>query len=265
MKHDFRTVTAVRVKAMGRVVLPLGALFLTSLGIVACGHDNAAVRVEGSAIARSAVTHWMSVVADEGSAAAGQPEPGVPVPPLYRACIAYRRRFPAAFGSAHLNAAELQHECSLEFQKDKLKALYFLISSDWVVGEGIALGVRVTRGEVVRKLAQLERAAPDRTAFRSFLVGTGGTTTDLLMRLEVAMLTARVQQKLEAEAQARHLSAEQRQEALRRFGTEFVKRWTARTDCHAGYVVPICRQYKRPAVAPALTPPQVPLSNLAAR
>jgi hypothetical protein len=253
-------------KASLRVALLLAAFFLASIGLTACGNDNAAVRVEGTVITRATVGHWMSVIASEVSTASGRPEPDVPRPPHYSACIAYRRRFPTTFGDGRvaLSPPELRHECALEFQKEKLKALYFLISSNWVVGEGIALGVKLTQKEVAQQLAQLESAAPSKTRFRRFLVGTRGTTADLLRRLELTLLTARIHRKLEAEASARHLTTSQRQADLQRFGAEFARRWTARTACHAGYVVPICRQYKRPKAPPALTPPQVPLTNMTA-
>jgi hypothetical protein len=263
VRYASRAVAAPTPKAISTVALLL-ALSLASPSLVACGSNDAAVRVGGSTIARSSVTHWMSVIAGEVSTGAGHPEPPVPMPPHYRACIAYRRRFPTAFGAGllTLTPSQLQRECGVEFEKEKLKALYFLISSDWVVGEGFALGVRLAHKEVVQQLAQLEKAAPNKTAFRRFLIGTRGTTADLLMRLELALLTARIQRKLDAEARARHLTIGQRRAALRRFGTQFTNRWTARTDCHAGYVVPLCRQYKTPNAAPALTPPQVPLANL---
>jgi surface antigen len=249
-----------------RIAVLAGALLLTTTGLVACGSDNAAVRVEGRAIAAPTVSHWMSVIAGEVSTASGRPEPPVPTPPHYTACIAYRRQFPTAFanGNRTLSVGVAKRECSLEFQKEKLKALYFLISSDWVAGEGAVLGVNLTRKEVAQQLAQLQGAAPNKAQVRRFLIGTRGTTADLLMRLKLTLLSARIQKKLEVEDSAQHLTTEQRQAELQRFGKEFTKRWKNRTDCHTGYVVPLCRDYKTPKTAPVLTPPQVPLANLTA-
>jgi hypothetical protein len=40
------------------------------------------------------------------------------------------------------------------------------------------------------------------------------------------------------------LAAQRRQQALKRFATAFVRRWTARTSCSPGYVVQKCSQYR---------------------
>jgi parvulin-like peptidyl-prolyl isomerase len=42
------------------------------------------------------------------------------------------------------------------------------------------------------------------------------------------------------------LAATHQQEALSKFVKEFKKRWTAETECKKPYVVPDCKQYKRP-------------------
>jgi foldase protein PrsA len=65
---------------------------------------------------------------------------------------------------------------------------------------------------------------------------------------EVTGITAGSQQTL-AQSQSsikQQLTATQQQTALTKFVTEFKKRWTARTDCRAGYVAADCKQYKAP-------------------
>jgi foldase protein PrsA len=42
----------------------------------------------------------------------------------------------------------------------------------------------------------------------------------------------------------RKLSAERQQRALAEFARQWQSRWSARTSCRAGYVIPGCRQYK---------------------
>ena len=55
------------------------------------------------------------------------------------------------------------------------------------------------------------------------------------------------------------LTATQQQAALSKFVKEFKKKWKAKTDCRAGYVVADCKQYKAPKTTststPATTPP----------
>lgn len=57
---------------------------------------------------------------------------------------------------------------------------------------------------------------------------------------------AQVQSSIE-----RRLAAEQQRRALAEFARAWRKRWIARTDCHTGYVVPGCAQYKGPAAPEA--------------
>jgi foldase protein PrsA len=78
---------------------------------------------------------------------------------------------------------------------------------------------------------------------------------------EVQSTTAGSQQTLkQAEASIKsQLTATQQQSALSKFVKEFKKKWTAKTDCRAGYVVADCKSYKAPKTtstsAPAPTTP----------
>jgi len=75
---------------------------------------------------------------------------------------------------------------------------------------------------------------------------------------EVLRITPARQQTL-AQVQSsirRQLAGEQQRRTLAAFIRTWRRRWTARTDCHAGYVVPKCRQYKPPSA----TPPEDPYS-----
>ena len=51
------------------------------------------------------------------------------------------------------------------------------------------------------------------------------------------------------------LTATQQQTALTNFKKEFVKKWTAQTDCRSGFVVADCKQYKAPKGASTTTTP----------
>ena len=65
---------------------------------------------------------------------------------------------------------------------------------------------------------------------------------------EVKSITPGNQQTL-AQAQAsikQQLTATQQQTALSKFVKNFKKKWPAKTECRAGYVVPDCKEYKAP-------------------
>lgn len=49
------------------------------------------------------------------------------------------------------------------------------------------------------------------------------------------------------------LAATQQQTALSKFVKEFKKKWVAKTDCRAGFVVEDCKQYKAPKAGPGIT------------
>lgn len=242
-----------------------GVTMLFALGLTGCGNglaDDVAVKIDGTSIGNAAVAHWMSVIAGEVSTEPGVPEPEVPAPPRYAQCIAYHRAFPFRSAAGQVTQATIEHECAIEFQKERLKALYLLVSYTWVSGEAKALGVHVSNYELQQRIALLKGQFPDEAGLRKFLVGERGTLADLLVRLRLSALAAAVQQKLEREGSRHGLTASQRQTALDRFSSRFVASWTGRTDCRAGYVVPLCMQYKPPRVVPELVPPSIPLTKM---
>jgi len=204
----------------------------------------------------------MSVIAGEVSTVAGQPEPMVPEPPEYNACITYKRKYPVTPGQEANSTAELRHECELEFEKEKVKAIYFLIPSVWVRGEAVELGVNLTGTRLEQQLALAKRRFPSEAVAHKFLVGTRGTGKDLTARLTQLLLIARIQRALERQSHRLHLTQGQRQHVLDQFGKRFERTWRARTSCRPAYVTAVCRQYRLPKIAPAITPPTVPLTKM---
>jgi foldase protein PrsA len=83
---------------------------------------------------------------------------------------------------------------------------------------------------------------------------------------EVKTIHAAAQQQL-AQAQAsikQQLTAQQQQAALSTFVKAFQKKWTAKTDCRAGYVVQDCKQYKAPKTPATPTAPVTPQTTTTA-
>jgi hypothetical protein len=247
----------------------LGAL-VAVVSIAGCGGEasgSVVVRVGGTPIGKAAVDHWMSVVAAGATTAPGQPTPKPPDPPSYTKCIAYLRAFAPwaqpVDGRPRPTATRLKSQCEYEYRKFKLKALYTLIPDDWVSGEAAELGITVTGAQLRQRLALVKGEFPSENAFKRYLASKGATVADLLLGFRQALLAGKIQQRLEAENDKLHLATPQRQQVLNKFSEEFKRKWTARTDCQAGYVVPICKQYKAPKTPPRLVPPSLPLTNMA--
>jgi hypothetical protein len=112
----------------------------------------------------------------------------------------------------------------------------FLTSADWVTGEAADLGIELSAGAVHHEFDRLRREQfPRLAAFTKFLRRTGQTTADLLLRVRLSMLTARIQQRV-----AGHGSARRRRRALARFLEHFERKWKAQTYCETLYKVPHC-------------------------
>jgi len=112
----------------------------------------------------------------------------------------------------------------------------FLISSDWVIGEAQALNVRVSDQEVRRRFDRIRRELfPKRGEFKAFLKSSGQTVADVLFRVRLSLLTARVQSRVLA---GKHGASAQ--EALMHFVSEFKSKWRAQTYCAPTYAVGDC-------------------------
>jgi hypothetical protein len=241
---------------------PIVALLCALSG---CGGARAseapAVRVGGESISASAVHHWMSVLVGKGSNGK-EPGPPVPVPPKYTACIADQRAHRRApFAHTEPTDAQLKGYCEFEYERFKLKALYVLISHQWTLGEAANFGVKLDKRELQQQLSAFEQAlAPSKAAFRRDLGFWRARPADILLSLEDEQLVTRIQAKIESG----NRTPAQNSKAFARFGQAFRRKWVARTSCAAGYVVPICRNFKPPKEPAALVPPSIPLTDMPA-
>jgi SurA N-terminal domain len=162
--------------------------------------DQTLVCVAAQAITGQTYSHWLTVASKD----AGSPGKGHPAP----------------------SATALRNE-----------VLGFLISSDWVKGEAADLGVRLSAGEVRKNFDHIRNQQfPKRKEFEQFLRQTGQTVADLLFRVELNLLSERVQKRVVAG----HHSASSKQRALSRFVTGFKAKWQAQTYCAAQYAVSDC-------------------------
>jgi len=112
------------------------------------------------------------------------------------------------------------------------EVLGFLISSDWVLEEAHALHVVVPARTVRREFERIRaQQFPKPGEFGKFLISSGQTPADLMFRVKLNLLSARIQ----ARVLAAHHDARDKQRALARFAGGFKRRWQSRTYCTPEY------------------------------
>ncbi|MCW3018394.1 MAG: peptidylprolyl isomerase [Solirubrobacterales bacterium] len=179
----------------------LGAVLFALVGIAACGGipGDAVVQVGGSPITKSAFEHWMSVASTSNKEAGSTEKPAVPVPPDYTACIAHLRVTSAktAKGQPAPTTQKLKSECETQYKALQQEVLGFLISSQWVISEAAALGVKVSDAEVKKEFTKIKAAQfPKAAEFEKFLTSSGQTVSDLLLRVKLNLLSQKIQKQI---------------------------------------------------------------------
>jgi foldase protein PrsA len=191
------------VSRSGRSIPALGAVLFAVAGLSACGGipGDAVVQVDGTPITKATFMHWMGVAAAATATTAGgaAPKPVIPEPPKYTACIAHLEATqpkPAKAAPAP-SAAQLKSQCEQQYKTLQPEVLGFLISSQWVLGEGAALGVKVSDKEVKKRFNQIkEQQFPKAAEFEKFLANSNQTVSDLLLRVKLNLLSSKIQQKI---------------------------------------------------------------------
>jgi foldase protein PrsA len=174
-------------------------LFAT-VGLAACGGipGNAVVDVGGTPITHAAFSHWMEVAA-ASTRISTTSKPVLPEPPKYTACIKHLEETSAkpVKGSKTPSKSELKSQCAQQYKSLQQEVLGFLISSDWVLGEGTALNVKLTDAEVKKQFTKIKlEQFPKAAEFEKFLASSGQTVSDLLLRVKLNLLSQKIQQKV---------------------------------------------------------------------
>jgi foldase protein PrsA len=186
-----------------RFIPALGAVLFAVAGLSACGGgipSDAVVQVGGTPITKTTFNHWMAVAAASSAATVpGAAKPVAPEPPSYTACIAHLKAVapkPAA-GQTAPTEAQLKTQCEQQYQSLKQEVLSFLLSSQWVIGEASDLGVNVSDSEVKKRFEQIKsQQFPKSGEFEKFLASSGQSLSDLLLRVKLNLLSAKIQQKI---------------------------------------------------------------------
>ena len=185
-----------------RSISALSAVLFALVGLSACGGipGNAVVQVGGSPITKTAFDHWMSVAAASNATSATE-KPAVPEPPNYTACIAHLAAVSPkpAKGQSAPTTKQLKSECEQQYKSLQTEVLGFLISSQWVLGEASSLGVKLSDKEVKKEFTKIKDTQfPKASEFEKFLVSSGQTVSDLLLRVKLNLLSQKIQKKIVA-------------------------------------------------------------------
>jgi hypothetical protein len=138
-------------------------------------------------IAKGEFDHWLDN-AVRGDAPAGRRVD----PPDFERCIAGERRS-ARRHDRRLSRAALRTRCRNRYGALRRQVMGFLIQAAWLHAEAEAQGFAV-RPEKVRRVFERQRrsAFPRLHDFRRFLRNTGATEADILFRVELDILGARL-------------------------------------------------------------------------
>ncbi|HEV2981781.1 MAG TPA: peptidyl-prolyl cis-trans isomerase [Solirubrobacteraceae bacterium] len=190
-------------RSPSRCIAALCAVLFALVGIAACGGgipSDSVVAVSGKPITKSTFNHWMGVAAAASSSSEGTvSKPVIPEPPNYAACIAHLEATQPkpAKGAAAQTHAQLKSQCETQYKSLQQEVLGFLISSQWVLGEGESLGVKVSDSEVKKRFTQIkEQQFPKAAEFEKFLASSGQSVSDLLLRVKLNLLSSKIQQKI---------------------------------------------------------------------
>jgi Raf kinase inhibitor-like YbhB/YbcL family protein len=120
------------------------------------------------------------------------------------------------------------------------RALSFLITSQWVIGEAAARKLSASDAEVKQRFAQISKQSfPKAGALQKFLTKADETEADLLARVKVELLESRIAAKVTAGK-----SGAQAKALLTSFQKAFQEHWKRFTTCKSGYVMEDCSEYK---------------------
>jgi foldase protein PrsA len=189
-----------------RILLALGAFFVAALLLAACGSSsssvpgNAVASVDGTAITKADYDKWAAITAH--SSTQGGASAVVPDPPTFTSCIAaLRKQSRPARGQPAPTDVTLRAQCRQQNDALVQQPMATLIQQTWVEKEADAQGVTVTDAEVQRQLALTKRQSfRTEAAYQRFLKQSGMTQADVMARIRVQALAAKLTRKIQSSA-----------------------------------------------------------------
>jgi hypothetical protein len=224
-----------RALALSTTCVAIGALAACGGG----GSANVVAQVGADPITKASVSHWMATLAGgdyyQLSGKRTIPEGLVSEPPNYARCVA---RLEAAAASAPVKSptqtgVALLTKCRQLYQALRTQAVGYLVSARWFINLAREEGLTATDAEVTQLYNEIKaREFPKPAELRQYLASRRLSLADELFVVKLDVLSQKVQRKL----------ASGGKQAIAKF-TEAGKKWTAKTTCHAGYVVEHCKEY----------------------
>jgi foldase protein PrsA len=192
-----------------RFIPALGAVLFALVSLSACGGlpGDAVVQIEGKSITKDTFNHWLTIAATANSPGAGTTpaKPVVPEPPDYKACIAHFQALAPkpAKGQEAPTPASLKKQCQTQYEQLMKSVLPFLISSTWLIEEGSHMGIKLSDKEVKQQFEKIKtQQFPKAAEYEKFLASTGQTTSDILLRVKLNQLSAKIEEKIAKQKRA---------------------------------------------------------------
>jgi hypothetical protein len=245
-------------------VMIVSAVFVGVLS-TGCGGSSdsgstVVAQVGSATITKATLDHWMAtfVRGDYYQATGGlKAPPGLATDPAdYGSCVAAAKTLAPSpsSGKLILSKAQLEHRCRALYRDVRQEALSYLISVLWAEGQSAELGKHVSEQQVQHYLGGvIEKQYKTRQVFATYLANKGWSLPDMYYILKRNLL----EQKLLSDAKVKASQHGGGQQAWTKVVIERDAKWTAKTNCRAGYTVSQCRDYKLTATATTESSPAV--------
>lgn len=116
-----------------------------------------------------------------------------------------------------------------------------MLEAVWLYGEAAEVGIAVSPEQISRELAAIKREAfRSEAEYREFLAESHYTRRDIRERVELQMLSLRLQRRIQARTEREARNRSEEQQALREWVEEFMEKWRARTVCAPEYAIERC-------------------------
>jgi hypothetical protein len=231
-------------------------IFVTFLVIAAtaafggCGGGSSDVvaRVGSTPITTVELNHWMSTLAGGDYfeiTAATIPRGVVAEPENLPLCISKLKTI--ALGKVKY---ELRHRCQQLYSLLKEQAVEYLINSDVYAGEDAEQGATVSNHEIRVALASDKgEEFPTPATLQQYLAERDWSFSDEMFIEKRDLLGTKLLQKVHEK-----LGSTASEEAIDQYYKALARKWHAKTSCNPGYVVSGCKEYRKPATPPTLSP-----------
>jgi len=183
-----------------RFIPALGAVLFALIALAACGGSgipgNAVANVGGTAIPLSAVKHWVAVASQSSQTSFGKPV--TPEPPNYTACIAnFQKLALSNTKNKHPAVSKIKKTCEEQYKQYVKEVMGFLLTSQWVLGEANELGIHISDSEVHKQFEKIIASQFTKAGeLEKFIASSGQTVSDLLLRVKLNVLSAKIQAKI---------------------------------------------------------------------